>query len=55
VPADAERRKESADETRALAKTTIHRLLSRRDIPLREKTCGGCSMKRRPESRRFWR
>ncbi|MEU8398982.1 hypothetical protein AB0C28_27650 [Nonomuraea sp. NPDC048892] len=38
VPADAERRKETADETRAVAKTTIHRLLSRRDIPLREKT-----------------
>ncbi|MGI5490345.1 tyrosine-type recombinase/integrase [Microtetraspora malaysiensis] len=38
VPADAERRRESADETRAVAKTTIHRLLSRRDIPLREKT-----------------
>jgi site-specific recombinase XerD len=38
VPADAERRKESADETLAVAKTTIHRLLSRRDIPLREKT-----------------
>ncbi|WP_261808701.1 hypothetical protein [Nonomuraea sp. C10] len=30
VPAEAERRKESADETRAVAKTTIHRLLSRR-------------------------
>ncbi|MFF4621639.1 tyrosine-type recombinase/integrase [Nonomuraea jabiensis] len=39
VPADAERRKESADETRAVAKTTIHRLLSRRrDTPLRKKT-----------------
>ncbi|WP_344830649.1 hypothetical protein [Nonomuraea dietziae] len=38
VPAEAERHKESADETRAVAKTTIHRLLSRRDIPLREKT-----------------
>ncbi|MFD8558003.1 tyrosine-type recombinase/integrase [Streptosporangium canum] len=38
VPAEAERRKESADETRAVAKSTIHRLLSRRDIPLREKT-----------------
>ncbi|MFF4621872.1 hypothetical protein [Nonomuraea jabiensis] len=38
VPADAERRKESADETRAVAKTTIHRLLSRRETPLREKT-----------------
>ncbi|MBF8193049.1 site-specific integrase [Nonomuraea sp. K274] len=37
VPADAERRKESADETRAVAKTTIHRLPSRRDIPLRER------------------
>ncbi|MEV4018381.1 hypothetical protein AB0J35_48590 [Nonomuraea angiospora] len=38
VPADAERRKETADETRAVAKTIIHRLLSRRGIPLREKT-----------------
>ncbi|MEU7990633.1 hypothetical protein AB0B56_37835 [Streptosporangium canum] len=38
IPAEAERRKESADETRAVAKTTIHRLLSRRDLPLREKT-----------------
>ncbi|MFI7135195.1 tyrosine-type recombinase/integrase [Nonomuraea sp. NPDC050153] len=37
VPADAERRKETADETRAVAKTTMHRLLSRRDIPLRER------------------
>ncbi|MGW4472490.1 hypothetical protein ACWENQ_22715 [Nonomuraea sp. NPDC004354] len=37
VPAEAERHKESADETRAVAKTTIHRLLSRRDIPLRER------------------
>ncbi|GAA5772551.1 tyrosine recombinase XerC [Streptosporangium roseum] len=37
VPAEAERRKESADETRAVAKTTLHRLLSRRDIPLRER------------------
>ncbi|MEV0757950.1 hypothetical protein [Streptosporangium sp. NPDC050280] len=26
------------DETKAVAKTTIHRLLSRRDLPLREKT-----------------
>ncbi|MFI7049831.1 tyrosine-type recombinase/integrase [Streptosporangium sandarakinum] len=38
VPAEAERRKESAGETRAVAKTIVHRLLSRRDIPLREKT-----------------
>ncbi|GGL49968.1 tyrosine-type recombinase/integrase [Planomonospora parontospora] len=38
VPAEAERRRERADETRAVAKSAIHRLLSRRDIPLREKT-----------------
>ncbi|MFI9559344.1 tyrosine-type recombinase/integrase [Nonomuraea endophytica] len=38
VPADAERRREHADETRAVPKTTLHRLLTRRDIPLREKT-----------------
>ncbi|WP_157254852.1 tyrosine-type recombinase/integrase [Nonomuraea typhae] len=38
VPGEAERRKEHPDETRAVAKTTLHRLLSRRDIPLREKT-----------------
>ncbi|MGI5290740.1 hypothetical protein ACQEVF_46500 [Nonomuraea polychroma] len=38
VPADAERRKETADETRAVAKITIQRLLSRRDLPLRGKT-----------------
>ncbi|MFI7454404.1 tyrosine-type recombinase/integrase [Nonomuraea sp. NPDC049714] len=38
LPAEAERRKESDNETRAVAKTTIHRLLFRRDIPLREKT-----------------
>ncbi|WP_246083858.1 hypothetical protein [Nonomuraea diastatica] len=37
IPADAERRKETADETRAVAKTTIYRMLSRRDIPLRER------------------
>ncbi|GGP06227.1 hypothetical protein GCM10012278_28790 [Nonomuraea glycinis] len=38
VPTEAERRRETTDETRAVAKTTIHQLLSRRDIPLREKT-----------------
>jgi hypothetical protein len=38
VSADVERRKEAPDETWAVAKTTIHRLLSRRDVPLREKT-----------------
>jgi hypothetical protein len=40
VPADAERRKETTDETRAVAKTTIHRLLSRRDIPPRHPAAG---------------
>ena len=38
LPADAERRKEHADATRALPRARVDRLLSRRDIPLREKT-----------------
>jgi integrase len=38
LPGDAERRKEHADATRALPRARIERLLSRRDIPLREKT-----------------
>ncbi|MEU4234419.1 tyrosine-type recombinase/integrase [Nonomuraea sp. NPDC026600] len=38
VPGEAERSREHPDETRAVPKTTLHRLLSRRDIPLREKT-----------------
>ncbi|MGS2648298.1 hypothetical protein [Streptosporangium sp. LJ11] len=38
VPADLDRRRETPDETKGVAKTTIHRLLSRRDVPLREKT-----------------
>ncbi|MFF5265303.1 tyrosine-type recombinase/integrase [Actinomadura viridis] len=38
VPADAERRHEPVDETKAVGKTSIQRLLSRRDIPLRERT-----------------
>lgn len=38
LPPDAERRKEHADTTRALPRARIERLLSRRDIPLREKT-----------------
>jgi len=38
LPGDAERRKEHADHTRALPRASIERLLSRRDIPLREKT-----------------
>ncbi|MFI6180347.1 tyrosine-type recombinase/integrase [Nonomuraea sp. NPDC051191] len=38
VPAYAERRRENVDHTKAVSKTTIERLLSRRDLPLREKT-----------------
>lgn len=38
LPPDAERRKESNDATRALPRTRVERLLSRRDVPLREKT-----------------
>jgi integrase len=38
LPGDAERRKEHSDTTRALPRGRTERLLSRRDIPLREKT-----------------
>ncbi len=38
VPAAAERRKEPADATKALPKVAIERAISRRDVPLREKT-----------------
>jgi integrase len=38
LPATSERRRETADATRALSRTTIERALSRRDVPLREKT-----------------
>ena len=38
LPPDAERRKENNDATRALPRARVERLLSRRDIPLREKT-----------------
>ena len=38
LPPDAERRKESNDATRALPRARVERLLSRRDVPLREKT-----------------
>ncbi|WP_327581834.1 hypothetical protein OHA25_38540 [Nonomuraea sp. NBC_00507] len=48
VPADAERRREHLDQTKAVTKTTIQRLLSRRDLPLREKACGGCCMRPPP-------
>jgi len=38
LPGDAERLTEHSDTTRALPRASIERLLSRRDIPLREKT-----------------
>ncbi|MER5326559.1 tyrosine-type recombinase/integrase [Streptosporangium roseum] len=38
VPAEAERRREHVDHTKAVGKTKLERLLSRRDIPLRDKT-----------------
>ncbi|MEV1179578.1 site-specific integrase, partial [Nonomuraea sp. NPDC049784] len=38
VPAEAERRRENVDHTKAVAKTKLERLLSRRDLPLRDKT-----------------
>ncbi|WP_405149298.1 hypothetical protein OG589_14055 [Sphaerisporangium sp. NBC_01403] len=42
VPSDAERRRENVDETKAVGKAKIERLLSRRDLPLRERTlCPG--------------
>ena len=37
-PADCERRQENSGETKAVPRTAVQRLLSRRDIPLREKT-----------------
>ncbi|WP_235995406.1 hypothetical protein [Nonomuraea montanisoli] len=43
VPADVERRRETADEARAVAKAAIHRLLSRRASPFGSgRTCPGC-------------
>jgi integrase len=38
LPATTERRREPADATRALSRTALERALSRRDVPLREKT-----------------
>jgi integrase len=38
IPADAERRRENVDHTKAVPKTKLERLLSRRDLPLRDKT-----------------
>lgn len=38
VPADAERRRENVDHTKAVSRMRIERLLSRRDLPLRDKT-----------------
>src|SRR5216683_6061189 len=37
-PPDCERRQENPDETKAVPRTAVQRLLSRRDILLREKT-----------------
>ncbi|MEU8365273.1 recombinase family protein [Nonomuraea sp. NPDC048882] len=51
VPADAERRKESADETRAVGSTGFCRAVTSHCVSGR---CGGCSMKRRPERLRSW-
>jgi integrase len=38
LPADAERRKENTDATKALPKAAIERAIARRDVPVREKT-----------------
>lgn len=38
LPATTERRREPADATRAISRTTLERALSRRELPLREKT-----------------
>ena len=38
LPPDAERRREHNDATRTLPRARVERLLSRRDVPLREKT-----------------
>jgi integrase len=38
LPAGCERRRESVDATRAVSRSAIERALSRRDVPLREKT-----------------
>ncbi len=38
LPASVERRPEHADQTRAIDRAMVERLLTRRDIPLREKT-----------------
>jgi integrase len=38
LPAGCERRREPADTTRAVSRSAIERALSRRDVPLREKT-----------------
>jgi site-specific recombinase XerD len=38
LPPDAERRKENGDATRTLPRARVERLLSRRNVPLRERT-----------------
>lgn len=47
LPEHAERRPDPADETRALPHAEIERLLTRRDVPLREKTPESWSRRRR--------
>ncbi|MFD0480434.1 hypothetical protein ACFQ0B_79140 [Nonomuraea thailandensis] len=42
VPAAAERRRENVDHTKAVSKTTIERLLSRRDLPSGRRRSTGC-------------
>ncbi|MEV4017335.1 hypothetical protein AB0J35_43265 [Nonomuraea angiospora] len=42
TPAEAERRKEAPDDARTVAKTNLHRLLLRHDIPRRERPSGAC-------------
>ncbi|MFF4618216.1 hypothetical protein [Nonomuraea jabiensis] len=54
VPADAERRKESADETRAVAKTRSTGCCRAATSRCGSGRSGGCSMKPRPEPRRSW-
>ena len=55
LPASAERRREHLNATRAVPRPAIDRALTRRDVPLREKTCGGCSTRPPPAPARCWR
>ena len=55
LPASAERRREHLNATRAVPRPAIDRALSRRDVPLRERPCGGCSTKPPPAPAKSWR